>query len=76
MLEEANKVDPWIEKALWIRHETECLSTITIRKAALLLENNHREAPYYKTAATLSLKLPRASHEKERTGGSAQPLNF
>ena len=60
-------VDPWIEKALRIQRETECLSTITILKTALLLEKKHREAPYYEIAATLSLNyLVLALRKKEK----------
>jgi len=40
---------------------------ITILKAALFLEDKHREAPYYETAATLSLNyLVLALRKKEK----------
>ena len=42
-------------------------SRITILKAALFLENKHREAPYYETAATLSINyLVLALGKKEK----------
>ena len=55
------------ERALRRECETECLSTITILKAALLLEKKHREGPYYETAVTPSLNyLVLALTKKEK----------
>ena len=48
-------VDPWIEKAWRMQRETECLSNVSILKAALSLEKKQNEAPDYDTAAVISL---------------------
>lgn len=50
-----NIVDPWIEKALRMQCQAECLPNVTILKAALWLEKKHDEAPDYDTAAIISL---------------------
>jgi hypothetical protein len=50
---------------------------ITILKAALFLEDKHREAPYYETAATLSLNyLVLALRKKERDGRYCATITF
>ncbi|HEX2241895.1 MAG TPA: hypothetical protein VHK27_01310 [Gammaproteobacteria bacterium] len=60
-------VDPWIEKAWRMRRETECLSDVSILKAALSLEEKQNEAPDYDTAAVISLHyLVLALRKKEK----------
>jgi hypothetical protein len=59
--------DPWIEKAWRMQRETECLSNVTILKAALSLEKKQNEAPDYDTAAVISLHyLVLALRKKEK----------
>ena len=60
-------VDPWIEKAWRMQRETECLSNVSILKAALSLEKKQNEAPDYDTAAVISLHyLVLALRKKEK----------
>jgi hypothetical protein len=60
-------VDPWIEKAWRMQRETECLSNVSILKAALSLEKQQNEAPDYDTAAVISLHyLVLALRKKEK----------
>ena len=61
-------VDPWIEKALRMKCETECFPNLTILKAALWLEKKHGEAPHYDTAAILSLHYLVLALRKEENG--------
>lgn len=42
-------VDPWMDKAWRMQRETECLSNVSILKAALSLEKKQNEAPDYDT---------------------------
>ena len=48
-------LDPWIERAVRMQHDTECFPNVTILKAALWLEKKHHEAPHYDSAAVISL---------------------
>jgi hypothetical protein len=60
-------VDPWIEKAWRMQRETECLSNVSILKAALSLEKQQNEAPDYDIAAVISLHyLVLALRKKEK----------
>ena len=60
-------VDPWIEEAWRMQRETECLSNVSILKAALSLEKQQNEAPDYDTAAVISLHyLVLALRKKEK----------
>ena len=60
-------VDPWIEKASRMQRETECLSNVSILKAALSLEKKQNEAPDYDTAVVISLHyLVLALRKKEK----------
>ena len=61
-------VDPWIEKAWRMQHETECLSNVTILKAALSLEEKQNEAPNYDTAAVISLHYLVLALRKKQKG--------
>ena len=63
-------VDPWIEKAWRMQRETECLSTVSILKAALSLEKKQHEAPDYDTAAVISLHYLVLTLRKKDKGGS------
>lgn len=59
-------VDPWIEKAWRMQRETECLSNVSILKAALSLEKQN-ETLDYDTAAVISLHyLVLALRKKEK----------
>ena len=62
-------VDPWIEKAWRMQRETECLSNVSILKAALSLEKQQNETLDYDTAAVISLHyLVPALRKKIRAG--------
>ena len=56
-----------IEKAWRMQRETECLSSVSILKAALSLEKKQNEAPEYDSAAVISLHyLVLALRKKEK----------
>jgi hypothetical protein len=59
-------LDPWIDKALQMKRETECFPTVTILKAALWLEKKHGHAPHYDTAAIISLHYLVLALRKEK----------
>lgn len=65
-------VDPWMDKAWRMQRETECLSNVSILKAALSLEKKQNEAPDYDTQRSFRFitSLSGARTEKKREGAA------
>ena len=72
-------VDPWIEKAWRMPRETECLSNVSILKAALSLEKMQNEAPArlrYRSGHFAPLSGARTEKKREGAAYTARALCF